>query len=287
MQAGKKKVKIHNILSIDLEDWYHICGVQDYLPRQSWPSLAGRVRVNTDKILKILAARQIKASFFVLGDIAEKEPELIRRIAAHGHEIALHGYAHKRVYRMTPTEFRQDLQKALDIITPMIKCKVLGFRAPEWSIRDDSAWALEILCEKGFLYDSSMAPLPFIGNQDYPDIPYVHKLEGGVLTEFPPLVAQTFFTNLPVGGGWGLRVFPYQIIKAAINKLNERGLPATIFLHPFEFDRNLPKVKLPLIKNLVRRARIISTPKRLERLLNDFEFTTTKRVLERMRPPKQ
>ena len=287
MQAGKKKVKIFNILSIDLEDWYHICGVQDFLPRKSWPSLEGRVKFNTDKILKILATRQIKATFFVLGDIAQQEPELISKIAAQGHEIALHGYAHKRVYKMTQEEFKQDLQQAIDIITPLISRKILGFRAPEWSIRDDSAWALEILCEKGFLYDSSMAPLPFIGNPAYPDIPYEHQLSGGVLMEFPPLVAQTFLTNLPIGGGWGLRVFPYQMIKAGINKLNAKGRPATIFLHPCEFDQNLPQVKLPLIKNLIRKAGIISTPKRLDRLLNDFKFTTIERVLERMRQPKQ
>jgi len=272
---------VENILTVDLEDWFHICGVEELIPETSWPQLENRVVENTKTILDILEKKGVTVTVFVLGYVAERHPALITAIVKGGHEIATHGYAHRRVYTMTPDAFRQDLRKAVRIISKITGLPVKGYRAPEWSIRDDSLWALDILQEEGFEYDSSMTPLPIIGNPLYSRIPCRLKLKHGYLWEFPPLVAANPLVNLPLGGGWGLRVFPYNLIRATIRKRNKQGYPALIFLHPSEFDRLSPRIKLPLAKQFVVTARIQRTKKRLHRLLEDFAFTSVSHVLER------
>lgn len=274
---------VENILTVDLEDWFHICGVDNLIPKESWPGLESRIDRNTSRILEILSRKSVKATFFVLGYIAERHPELIEKIKNAGHEIATHGYAHDRVYKMTPEGFRKDIKKSAKIISAITGLPVKGYRAPEWSIRDDSLWALYILKQEGFEYDSSMAPLPFIGNKNYPRIPYRLDLGEKGLWEFPPLVGTCFPVNLPFGGGWGLRVFPYSLIRSSIRRLNKQGRPGIIFLHPREFDMNCPSIRLPLIKRFVLDAQIESTEKRLNRLLDDFEFSSISIVLEKLR----
>ena len=271
---------VENILSVDLEDWYHICGVRDRIPEESWPRLESRVEAGTLKILDIFAKRGVKATFFVLGFVAEKHPALVKKIEAAGHEIGLHGYSHRRVYTMTPDMFRQDLKKAVDVVSEIVDAPVKGFRAPEWSIRDDSLWALDILHEVGFAFDSSMAPLRIIGNPAYPKVPHEISLAKGSLWEVPPLVAATRAGNLPIGGGWGLRTLPYGLIRSTIRKLNRQGKPATIFFHPREFIRDVPRLSgLPLVKKIVVGAKIVTAEKRLRQLLNDFRFNTVSSYL--------
>jgi polysaccharide deacetylase family protein (PEP-CTERM system associated) len=265
---------VYNLLTVDLEDWYHICGVDELIPESTWPDLEPRVVSNTFKLLNILKNHGAYATFFVLGMVAENHPDLVEHIRSAGHEIATHGYSHRRVYTMTPQAFRDDLKKSMDIICGITGQPIQGYRAPEWSIRDDSLWALEILKQEGFDYDSSMAPLPVIGNPEYSRIPHRLNLKSGKLWEFPPFVVRTPIVNLPMGGGWGLRIFPYTLIRYFIQKLNRRGQPALIFLHPREFDIRNPRIKLPTSKQLVLRARIERTEKRLIRLMNDFKFTS-------------
>ncbi len=263
-----------NILTVDLEDWYHICGIRERLPLESWGRLESRVERNTTRILQVLAESRTKATFFVLGFIAERHPELIRTIHEEGHEIACHGYAHRRVYTMTAEEFRQDLRRGRDAVLEITGLPPKGYRAPEWSIRDDSLWALDILCQEGFSYDSSMAPLPIIGSMGYPRVPHRIKTGQGSLWEFPPLVASACILTLPVGGGWGLRFFPYSAIRKIIHRMNHHGRPALVYLHPREMDPAPPRIPLPLIKRLVLHAQIENAEKRLQRLLRDFRFTS-------------
>ncbi len=265
---------IKNILTIDVEDWFHICGVNDFIPRETWSGLESRVFENTLRILDILGQADTLATFFILGSIVENHPELIKRISDAGHEIASHGYDHRRVYTMTPEAFRQDIQKSVEILSGITGKGINGFRAPEWSIRDDSLWALDILQDQGFQYDSSMAPLPIIGNTEYPKTPWRHQLTHGKLWELPPLVGSAPLINFPFGGGWGLRTFPYCLICSAIQKVNLQGMPAVIFLHPREFDSECPRIKIPLVKRFVLNAGVESTEKRLSRLLTDFDFTS-------------
>lgn len=272
---------VENILTVDVEDWFHICGIEGLIPEASWPQLESRVTTNTMRILEVLRQGRVKATFFVLGFVAERHPDLIQEIDRAGHEIATHGYAHKRVYEMSPDTFRQDLKKAVSIISAITGCPVKGYRAPEWSIRDDSLWALDILHQEGFEYDSSMAPLPIIGNPDYPTIPYRLTIDQGHLWEVPPLVGTTPLVNVPLGGGWGLRIFPYNLIRSTILKLNNQGRPAVIFLHPREFDLDNPRIRLPLVKKFVLDGRIERTGKRLDRLLEDFSFTSVSTLLRK------
>lgn len=270
-----------NILTIDVEDWFHICGVKELKPEVSWLQLESRVSINTMKILDILSRKGVKATFFVLGFVAETHPDLIIKIQGAGHEIATHGYAHMQVYAMTPDMFRKDLRKSVSIISGITGHPVKGYRAPEWSIRDDSLWALDILSREGFEYDSSMAPLPIIGNPKYPKIPHRLTLDQGELWEFPPLVGVTPLVNLPLGGGWGLRVFPYRLISSAIRNLNAQGQPAVIYFHPREFDLANPRIRLPWAKRFVLDARFERAEKRLKRLLEDFRFTSVSDVLKK------
>jgi polysaccharide deacetylase family protein (PEP-CTERM system associated) len=272
---------VDNILTVDVEDWFHICGVENRIPQTDLSRLESRVTYNTLKILNILFRKGVRATFFILGFVAERHPDLIKQIQNANHEIATHGYSHRRVYTMTPGIFRKDLKKSVEIISRITRHAVKGFRAPEWSIRDDSLWALDILQQEGFIYDSSMAPLHIIGNPKYKTTPHVLNLEQGQLLEVPPLVGVTPLVNFPLGGGWGLRTFPYSLIQTAIRKLNHQNQPALIFLHPREFDHNNPRFRLPLIKRFVLDAGLESTEKRLDRLLNDFNFTTVSDVLAR------
>jgi polysaccharide deacetylase family protein (PEP-CTERM system associated) len=272
-----------NILTVDLEDWFHICGIEHTIPPSSWPRLESRIRRNTEKILDILAEEDVRATFFVVGYVAERHPDLITTIRKAGHEIACHGYAHQRIYEMTPDAFREDTRRAIRLLSAITQEPIVGYRAPEWSIREDSLWALDILCEEGVRYDASMAPVAVIGNQGYPRVPHRKELPGGTLWEFPPLVGKTPLVNLPLGGGWGLRIFPYGAIRSAIRKLNAGGQPAVIFLHPREFDLKNPRVRrLPLSLRFVLGARIVRTERRLRRLLADFRFTTVSSVLDRI-----
>ncbi len=265
---------LKNILTVDMEDWFHICGVNDFIPRETWPDLESRVFENTHRILDILDRAETRATFFILGSVAENYPELVKKISDAGHEIASHGYDHRRVYTMTPEAFRQDILKSVEILSGITGNEIKGFRAPEWSIRDDSLWALDILQDQGFHYDSSMAPLSIIGNTEYPKTPWKHRLAHGDMWEFPPLVGSALLTNFPFGGGWGLRTFPYCLIRTAVQKINRQGRPAVIFLHPREFDPDCPRIKVPLIKRVVLNAGVESTEKRLGRLFRDFDFTS-------------
>lgn len=160
-----------NGLTVDLEDWYHICGVEGYSDPQKWDTYENRIIRNTDKVLTLLRTYKVKATFFVLGYIAFKEPGLIKTIKSEGHEIATHGFYHKRIFEMTEREFEEDVNKSISVISSNINERVLGFRAPEWSIRKNTLWMLNALRKYGILYDSSMVPLTRMGYRDYPVYP--------------------------------------------------------------------------------------------------------------------
>jgi len=274
---------IGNMITVDVEDWYHICGIREIIPEHTWPDLESRIERNISRILHILDEKDVKATFFSLGYIAENYPALIKQINSRGHEVATHGYSHRRVYTMRPETFREDLKRSINVIQRVTGEPVKGFRAPEWSIRDDSLWALDILLDEGFEYDSSKAPLRFIGNPDYPKVPHRLALKNGTLWEIPPLVGSTWLANLPIAGGWGLRVFPYRMIYSAIRKLNDQGHPALVYIHPREFDPSVPHIRLPLVKKFVLGAKLVSTETRLRRLLKDFRFSSVISVLEQLK----
>lgn len=272
---------IKNLLTVDVEDWYHICDIETILPPSQWDRCESRVIGNVEKILDLFSRYKTKATFFILGYVAEKTPEVVKIIRQEGHEIASHGYGHLQVYKQNRDQFLRDLLRSKDLLEKMIGEKVIGYRAPEWSIckgKRDSFWALDLLAENGFLYDSSVAPLKFIGIPDAPTTPHVLSTLHGEIKEFPPLVKGSLLGNLPVGGGWGLRIFPYRWIENAIRRMNELGHSALIFCHPADFDSDPPEISLPWIKRFVTRGKIRTTEERLVRLFNEFEFTSIKEV---------
>lgn len=273
---------IKNILTVDVEDWYHICDIEHILPPSSWDRCESRILFNLEKILTLFGRFKVKATFFVLGYVAERIPDVVKMIHEQAHEIASHGYGHLQVYKQTKTQFCEDLMRSKNLIEEITGEKVIGYRAPQWSIcegKRDSRWALDLLAQNGFLYDSSIAPLRFIGIPEAPRTPYAMITPHGEIREYPPLVEPSLLGNLPVGGGWGLRIFPYRMIRKRIEELNRQGHPGLIFLHPSDFDTHRPDLRLPLIKRFVCYGKIKTTEERITRLLNDFEFTTVRGAL--------
>lgn len=267
---------------MDVEDWFHICDVEHILPRSRWDQCESRVLVNIEKILTLFSRFKVKGTFFVLGYVAERVPEVVGMIHGDGHEIASHGYGHVQVYKQREDEFLRDLLQSKTLMEEMTGEKMMGYRAPEWSIckgEKNSYWALDLLVQNGFLYDSSIASLRFIGIPDAPMAPYTVSTRHGEIKEIPPLVMRSPLGNLPIGGGWGLRIFPYGSIRREIAESNRLGHPALIFCHPSDFDDFSIPIKLPWIKRFVCYGKIRTTEERLTRLLDDFEFSTIRETL--------
>ena len=271
---------MENILTVDLEDWFHICEVEHLLPRKSWDRLPSTVVADTEKLLSLLDQWGIRATFFVLGYVAEKHPELISLIHEMGHEISYHGWDHELIYDLAPDDFRQILRRGIRCIENLVGRRPVGFRAPQWSINDRSTWALEILVEEGFVYDSSMAPLKIIGNEAYPRNPWKLSTSAGHIWELPPFTLKTPFGHYPAGGSWGLRCLPYALLKQRVQKLNERHMPALFYFHPREFGQKRTVKGLPLGKKFALYTGIWAGESQLRRLLADFRFTSVVRYLD-------
>ena len=270
-----------NCMTVDLEDWYHICGVEGYSDPKQWDTYENRIIKNTDKILRLFRFYNIKATFFVLGYIALKEPGLIKTIKNEGHEIATHGFYHKRIFEMTEQEFEEDVSNSISVISSITNEKVLGFRAPEWSIREETLWVLKILKKLGILYDSSMVPLSGMGSRDFPIYPCKFDTDYGQIWEFPLTTTRLFWENLPFTGGLPLRMFPYFYVVSKIQRINHEGYPAIVYIHPWEFDMEQPHIDLPLSRRFMHYFNIKVTPKKVEGLLQHFQFSTVKDILRR------
>ncbi|WP_246525148.1 polysaccharide deacetylase family protein [Geomobilimonas luticola] len=264
-------------MTIDVEDWYHVCGEEE---RGASLSPERRVRRNVELILDLLAEEGCMATFFMLGSVAEQEPELLPLIASAGHEIASHGYSHRLVPELGATAFREELRRTAGVIERQARVVPAGFRAPRWSLSRETPWAFDILAEEGYLYDSSLNPLPFVGDRLGARLPFRRGTSSGDLLELPPLVTGVSGFNLPTGGGWGLRFFPLPLIGATIEKLNRQGAPAVLYLHPRELDPFGPRLELaPLISFAVYGPRT-DVRKRLRHLLRRFRFGTMYQLVE-------
>lgn len=268
-----------NAFTVDVEEWFHICGVGGELSEDNWDNLPSRVVDTTERLLEILDRRGATATFFVLGWIAERHPELVARIGAAGHEIASHGYGHRRVYELTPDAFRDDLDRSVRALEAACGRPIIGYRAPEWSINDRSLWALEHLATRGFVYDSSMTPLRLIGNPNYRHTPHTRNTPAGVLHEFPPLVGKRLGQNYPLGGGWGLRMHAPKTVIRAIESRNERGEPVALFVHPWEIDPDPPRVPLPLGLRFAHYFGLSGFGNRLDAILAGASFAPMRSVL--------
>ena len=269
--------QITNILTIDVEDWYMDTDIS------MWDSYEDRVVESTRKILKILDEANTKATFFVVGYVAEHYPELIEEIKVRGHEIGTHGYSHTSIRKQKPSEFEEDLLKSIKILEDITKEKVKGHRACQFSIVEETSWAIDILKKNGLKYDSSIFPVKthLYGVPDAPLFPYhisssnikTNNNSGEVFLEFPLSVYRipVVHKNIPVAGGFYLRFFPYCFIKHAMNRINKLGQPAIVYVHPWEFDPKQPRVKE---LKCFHYYRLGSTERKFKKLLKDFKFSS-------------
>jgi len=263
-----------NILTIDVEDWAQ--STLDYdLP------ISERVLDNTHRLLEILAEFGVHGTFFVQTLVAEKYPELIRRVATAGHEIASHGHRHIPLFELTPTEFAEDLRYSLRILGQFSPYPVQGYRAPDFSIRRDTLWALEVLREQGIRYSSSI--YPFQGNRyGVPDVsPQPHEIVNGLI-EIPLSVVRFAGRNWPVAGGGYLRVLPYWITRWAVGRINAEGRPAVVYLHPYELDSQemrLFREQIPRHLYWSQSVNRHQTELKVRSLLRDFKFAPIREVI--------
>jgi peptidoglycan-N-acetylglucosamine deacetylase len=265
--------QVRNFLTVDVEEWFHVCGVGGALAPEFWPTLPSRVEFTTDLTLEILARRTVRATFFVLGSVADRHPRLVERIVSAGHEVASHGFSHRRVFELDEASFADELARTSAALERAGARRPIGFRAPEWSINDRAPWGLAVLARAGFRYDSSMSPLPIVGNPQYPQVPHRRETPHGTLIEIPPLVGRWFGQPYPLGGGWGLRMSRPATVIREIEARNRRGVPATLFVHPWELDPEPPRVALPLPLRFSHYYRLSGFAKRLDDILSRVDFS--------------
>jgi polysaccharide deacetylase family protein (PEP-CTERM system associated) len=268
-----------NALSIDLEDWFCVYNFKSTIKYGEWCAQDTRVIESTNKILDVLKKHETKATFFVLGWIAERVPYLISNIENNGHEIASHGYSHRLITEMTPEEFEEDLEKAFEVTKECVNQDIIGFRAPSFSLVEKTIWALDILNKFGFKYDSSVFPVGFHPDYGMTSAPLsIHRTKNSII-EFPISCVEFFGQRIPCGGGGYFRMYPYWLTKALIRKCNREGRPVVFYLHPWEIDKDQPRVKLSPMKRFRHYFNLDKTLERFDRLLNDFEFTSVREVI--------
>ncbi len=264
-----------NALSIDVEEYFHPNAMDDVVRPSDWESLPHRVEQNTHKILEILSAHDARATFFVLGWVAERFPSLVKEIGRRGHEIACHGFAHRLVYQLGPERFRADVERARLLLEDLTGGPVAGFRAASYSIVESSMWALDILIELGFAYDSSIFPIrhDIYGIPSFSRFPVRVRRPAGEILEIPPSTVRLLGRNWPVAGGGYFRLLPYWLTRLSLRWINRHeGRPAMVYLHPWEIDTDQPRLRARPLARLRQYTHLRTTEPRLRRLLGEFRF---------------
>ena len=284
MTAPIFKKPMLNALSVDVEDYFHVEAFASCISPHDWDFYTPRVVQNTIKVLELFEKNKVQATFFILGWVAERFPKLIRQIAAAGHEIGCHGFAHQLIGRQTPEHFRLDIRKAKDLLTNEIQKDVICYRAPSFSIIQKTQWAVRILAEEGFKIDSSIFPVnhDLYGMPNAPRFPYWHASENGCsLYEFPPSTIKLKTVNVGIGGGGYLRFFPYRFTCWALKRINEKeNMPAMVYFHPWELDPDQPRIPAKLRSRLRHYTNLSVMENKLRTLLQTFRFTTITHVCE-------
>jgi polysaccharide deacetylase family protein (PEP-CTERM system associated) len=261
-----------NAFTVDLEEWFHVCGVGGALSVEHWDALPSRVVSTTRSLLDLLDRTGVRATFFVVGWVAERHPRLIEAVRDAGHEIGSHGHQHRRVYDLDPPGFRSDLRASVAALQGVGIADVRYFRAPEWSVNERSLWALDTLVRERFTLDASMAPVKIVGSLSYPRTPHVRQTPAGPIAEVPPLVADRFGQVMPLGWGWGLRMSSPRRVLRAIDQLNQRGVPAVLTVHPWEIDPDPPRTRLPAALRFAHYFRLDGFRARLQAILAGARF---------------
>lgn len=277
-----KDRSIYNAFTIDVEDYYQVSAFSDNITRAEWPQMESRVVRNTEKILNHLDTHNIKATFFVLGWVAERQQSLVKNIHDQGHEVACHGYSHQLIYNQSREEFKEETLKAKNILEDIIQAPVNGYRAASYSITKKSLWAIDILADAGFKYDSSVYPVVHdrYGIPGSKEQPYkLTSQTGNMIIEFPLSVYKFMKYNIPISGGGYFRLFPYKFTQFSLFKHNDSGNPFVFYLHPWEIDTKQPRIKTNFISRFRHYNNLHKCENRLLHLLNDFKFTRMDEVL--------
>jgi polysaccharide deacetylase family protein (PEP-CTERM system associated) len=266
-----------NALTIDFEDWYQ--GLE--IPLSHWDRFEDRMERSGARLLKLLERAGARATFFILGYVAERHPELIRQIASAGHEIGVHGYSHSFIYKQTPDEFRSEMERTIKVLEDITGRKVISSRAPFFSITRQSLWALEVLAGLGIKYDSSIFPAHNYryGIADAPRWPYKIACGQWTIFEFPISTWRALGQNLPVAGGAYFRIYPYRFTRFALRAINRSGHPFVFYLHPWELDPDHPRLRLPKRIAFTHYFNLRATERRFLRLLGDFQFAPMSEAL--------
>ncbi len=272
-----------NALTIDLEDYYHVSAFNDSISKDRWSSQESRVAQNTDLLLNSLDEADCKATFFTLGWVAEHHPQVVKEVAKRGHEVACHSLRHRTVYEMSPEEFREDTKRAKELLEDLSGTLVLGYRAPSFSITDNSLWALTILAELGFKYDSSIFPVEH-ANYGIPNssrAPYRVETTAGTIVEFPMTTLEFAGRRSPFCGGAYFRLLPYWYTRWGIRFLNAKEKRSVcVYLHPWELDPGQPRMSGSASSRMRHYLGLSGVPAKFRRLISDFEFCPLGLLLE-------
>jgi len=273
---------IRNALTVDVEDYFHVSAFAGSIDRKDWNNYPLRVERNTQRLLELFDNNGIKVTFFVLGWVAERVPHLVSEIAAMGHEVACHGYSHQLVYDQTVEEFREETLRSKSLLEDIAQVPVRGYRAASYSITQRSLWALDVLAEAGFTYDSSIFPIRHdrYGMPGTPETPYQLKSPAGQsIVEFPLSTARLFGMHLPVAGGGYFRLYPYRLTKFGLSRINSNNHPFIFYMHPWEIDPGQPRIDAVLLSRFRHYNNLHRFEGRLRRLMEDFHFGTVMDVL--------
>lgn len=283
--AVTEPLTVRNAMTIDVEDYFHVAALASAIRPEDWDRRECRVEDNTRRLLALFAEHDLRATFFVLGWVADRYPTLVREISAAGHEIASHGQSHQLVYHQSPAVFREETARAKGTLEDLLQRPVEGYRAASYSITRQSLWALDILAELGFLWDSSIFPVRH-DRYGIPDTPrWPHRLTtpaGHTLIEFPLSTWQFGRYRLPIAGGGYFRLYPYGLSAHGLGRINREGKPFIFYLHPWEIDPAQPRVKVDALSRFRHYNNLDRCEARLRRLLRRFAFTTVRQVLEEL-----
>jgi polysaccharide deacetylase family protein (PEP-CTERM system associated) len=271
------KPQPRSVISVDVEDYFHAEAFSTIVDSADWGNRISRVERNTVKILELLARLEIHGTFFVLGWVAQQYPGLVRQIATAGHELASHSYWHRQIFRLEPGEFRADTQRAKDVIEQITGQPIYGYRAPTFSIVESTLWALDILAELGFQYDSSIFPIRHdrYGIPHAPRFPFRVTTPAGTIVEYPIATFRVWGKwNMPVGGGGYLRLYPEWYTRLGLRRAEREQLPVISYIHPWELDPHQPDLRPPFTTRIRHYTNLAKTEKRLEAMLRNGNFTS-------------
>lgn len=275
--------QLDGTFTVDVEDYFHVSAFASVIRPEDWDHYECRVVESTRRILEIAASHSTRGTFFILGWVAERYPELVREIQSAGHEIGCHSYWHQLVYELGPKRFRADLVKARDTLQSITGTSVQLFRAPSFSVTRESLWALDILIEEGFTTDSSIYPIRHdrYGIPGSPKAPHAISTAAGSILEFPGMTCKVAGLTVPVGGGGYLRLFPWTVTSRLLRQIRSESRPLNVYLHPWEVDVHQPRIAASLKSRFRHYQNLKTMAPKLSKLLTEFQLGTMSDVLNR------